>query len=477
MGLRRGQTVLASVALVGMGLFAPAAGVAGSAVQAVTAHPIPYAPGNAFRVSLSLPPTTAQCEAMFGLACYEPAQFQQAYDLQPLYNEGITGAGETIVIVDAFGSPTITSDLATFDTAFGLPAPPSFSIIHPAGAIPSYPQDPFGKADRSGWAFETTLDVEWSHVMAPRANILLVETPESETEGVQGFPQIVTAENYVIQHHLGDVISQSFGATEQTFEPNPNEILNLRSAYVNAQANNVTVLAASGDAGATDFKTNLSDYYPFPVTSWPPSDPLVTAVGGTQLNLDPNGNRTAPDQVWNDQAFFGAPAAGGGGRSIVFSRPAFQNPVAGVVGGTRGVPDISMSAAVNGAVDIFGTFQDYGNSPPSPDDWTIVGGTSEATPLFSGVVALADQAVGHPLGDLNPYLYSKPSIPGIVDVTIGNNTVTFCALNCGTRQEADTTVNGFNAVRGYDLSSGLGTIDGFRFVTGLQAAFGGSPPA
>jgi subtilase family serine protease len=338
--------------------------------------------------------------------------------------------------------------------------------------VAPYPADPFGAADRAGWAGETTLDVEWSHVMAPGANILLVETPESETEGVQGFPQIVQAENYVINHHLGDVISQSFGSTEQTFQPNPNEILNLRSSFVNAQKHDVTVVAGSGDEGATNDLASEACCYPFPVTSWPSSDPLVTSLGGTQLTLDANGNRTAPDQVWNDQALFGSPASGGGGVSIVFPRPAFQNPVAGIVGGTRGTPDISMSAAVNGGVDLYSSF--------SGPDWEVSGGTSEATPLFAGVVAIADQAVklggGHDVGDLNPYLYSKPNIPGIVDVTRGNNTVTFCSLNCGSPQEADTTVHGFNAVRGYDLAIGLGTIDGFQFVTGLQSAEGPPPP-
>ena len=118
------------------------------------------------------------------------------------------------MIVDSYGSPTIQSDLATFDAQFGLPAPPSFKIIQPAGAVPPY--DP-NDSTMIGWAGETTLDVEWSHSIAPGANILLVETPVAETEGVAGFPQIVKAENYVINHHLGQVISQSFDATEETF--------------------------------------------------------------------------------------------------------------------------------------------------------------------------------------------------------------------------------------------------------------------
>jgi subtilase family serine protease len=318
--------------------------------------------------------------------------------------------------------------------------------------VPTFPSDPFGPADRSGWAGETTLDVEWSHVMAPGANILLVETPQSETEGLQGFPQIVQAENYVVDHNLGDVISQSFGATEQTFA-SPQQILSLRSAFVNAQRNNVTVLGSSGDQGATDFTANLTCCYPYPVNSWPSSDPLVTSVGGTQLNLvGDTGVRAAPDVVWNDGR-----GAGGGGLSTVFARPAFQSHVRSVVGGARGTPDVSLSAAVDGGVVFYYSFCDYGRNGPGGQpplcgpQWHIVGGTSEASPLFAGIVAIADQAAGHRLGDLNPRLYSHPHLPGIVDVTSGNNSF--------------AGVTGYNATAGYDLASGLGTIDAAKFVT------------
>ena len=163
----------------------------------------------------------------------------------------MTGRGQTIVIVDSFGSPTIQNDLKVFDQTFSLPAPPSFKIIQPAGAVPPY--DPTN-ADMVGWAGETTLDVQYAHTIAPGANILLVETPVSETEGVTGFPQIVEAENYVINHHLGGVISQSFGATEQTF-PSKATLDSLRGAYENAAAHHVTVLAATGDSGAADVES------------------------------------------------------------------------------------------------------------------------------------------------------------------------------------------------------------------------------
>ena len=172
--------------------------------------------------------------------------------------------------------------------------------------------------------------------------------------------------------------------------------------------------------------------------------------------------------MWNDtyntptqQYIFGDngpnPLAGGGGTSIFFSRPWYQNGVASVVGGSRGVPDISMSGACNGAVD---TYQSFGGQTHG---WYPVCGTSEATPLFSGIVALADQAAGHRLGLINPYLYqlSASHARGIVDVTKGNNTVSF------TQNGHFSTVNGFNALPGYDLASGVGTVNAASFVPEL----------
>jgi len=416
------------------------------------------------------PPTTADCETQFSnlLACYGPFQFEQAYNMNPLYSRGLTGRGETIAIVDSFGSPTIQADLAQFDSDFALPPPPSFQIIQPAGPVP--PFDPTN-SDMAGWAIETSLDVEYAHAMAPGANILLVETPVSETEGVQGFPQIAQAENYVINHHMAQVISQSFGATEQTF-PNPFSVYALRGMYVNAAVHGVTVLSASGDAGATDYQSNQLDFYPFRVTSWPASDPLVTSVGGTQLTLDAAGNRTAPDVVWNDEEndpllFAGAPAAGGGGQSIFFGRPAFQDSVAGVVGSARGVPDVSMSAAVNGGALVYMSFDGSAQGLSGPG-YYIIGGTSEAAPEMAGVVAVADQAAHHPLGLLNPSLYraAQRGSDGLTDITSGNNTATF------TNSDSNTyTVTGFNAVPGFDLASGLGSPDGVAFVQAYAHPF------
>lgn len=413
------------------------------------------------------PPTTATCEADYGVACYSPGQLQKAYDLKPLFDKGVDGTGQTIVIVDAYGSPTIQTDLSVFDAAFGIPAPPSLTVIQPAGPVPPYVEN----SNREGWAGETDLDVEYAHSMAPGAAILLVETPTNENEGTSGFPQIVAAETYVIDHHLGGVISQSFSATEESF-PSAASLLGLRSAYVDAAAQGITVLAASGDSGAADVEHNGHTYYDVPVTSWPDSDPLVTGVGATQLHLSATGHRTSRDSVWNDtydpttQKFITgksgpSPLAGGGGLSVVFSRPSFQDGVQQVVGTQRGVPDISMSGACNGAVDVYQGF-------PGQIGWFPTCGTSEATPLFAGIVSLADQMAGHPLGVINPALYSMSAAGagGIVDVTKGNNTVTF------TQHGSQTTVQGFAALPGYDLASGVGTVDAARFVPELADAAG-----
>ena len=403
-------------------------------------------------------PTTAQCVAQIGIACYSPAQFETAYDMNSLYAKGLTGKGKTIVIVDSFGSPTVRGDLAAFDQAFKLPDPPKLTIIQPVGKVPAFnPND----AAMVGWAEETSLDVQYAHAMAPGANILLVETPVAETEGLGGIPQIVAAENYVINHHLGDVISQSFGATEETF-PSPASLRKQRSAFVNAAAHHVTVLGATGDAGSTDYSNAAGTLlYTHRVVDWPSSDPLVTAVGGTQLHLDATGNRLAsfPDNVWNDTNLLGSPAAGSGGVSSVFGRPAYQNGVKAVVGNHRGLPDVSMTAAVDGGALVY-----LGFKPFSPG-FSIFGGTSEATPMFAGIVAVADQAAGHDLGLLNPSLYALAThkAAGLPDVTIGNNTVTFS-------QKGHTyTVPGYLAAPGYDLASGLGTADGAKLVAELAA--------
>jgi len=194
-----------------------------------------------------------------------PAQAWAAYDLGPLLRAGIDGKGQTIAVVDPFGSPTIAHDVAVFDKRFGLP-PLSLRVIQPAGAVPRHRPTPA----RTGAAGETTLDVEWAHTMAPGARILLVETPAAENEGRSGFPQIIKAERYVIGHHLAGVISQSFGATERTFRSSA-VIRALPGAYRLAAkpGYRVTVVASTGDSGAAGQTYSTRSYFTTPEVSWP----------------------------------------------------------------------------------------------------------------------------------------------------------------------------------------------------------------
>jgi subtilase family serine protease len=394
------------------------------------------------------PLTTSACLAQIGINCYTPVQYRTAYNLNPLYAHGVTGRGRTIVIVDSYGSPTISQDIKTFDKQFGFPDP-HLKIVK-FGNVPAF--DPTN-ATQVGWAEETTLDVEYAHSIAPNANIVLAETAVAETEGVTGFPEMMNAEQSLINSGVGDVISQSFGATENTFpgfsQGNYSSLQNLRYAFKDALAHRVTVLGASGDAGATDYELDGSTLYPYRVNSWPSSDPLVTSVGGSQLYLDNAGNRLKPDSVWNDGY-----GAGGGGVSAVFPRPPFQIGVRGVVGSHRSTPDISMSSAVNGGAWVYWSFAGTGGA-----GWYIIGGTSEATPIFSGIVALADQVAGHRLGLLNPALYALGAASrhvrgtGLVDITAGGNSF--------------AGVTGSTATSGYDVASGWGTINAARFVPAL----------
>ncbi|MGI5246032.1 S53 family peptidase [Dactylosporangium sp. CA-139066] len=442
------RAAVATVVTTTVAGFAAVAGPAAASAHTPAFKLRPAVAGHVQKVSRTTPLSTSDCLAQIGIHCYSPLQYRTAYNLNPLYARGITGKGRTIVIVDSFGSPTIQHDLEAFDAQFGLPNT-TVQVVK-AGDVP--PFDP-NNADHVGWAQETTLDVEYAHAIAPDAKIVLVETPVAETEGVTGLPEMMDAEKALIDKGVGDVISQSFGATENTFpgfdQGNFSSIQRLRYAYEDAARHGVTVLAASGDAGATDYQANGEDLYTFPVNSWPSSDPLVTSIGGTQLNLDNSGNRLSPDVVWNDGY-----GAGGGGLSHVFPRPAFQTGVRSVVGNHRGTPDISMSSAVDGGAWVYYTF--VGASSP----WHIFGGTSEATPIFSGIVALADQQAGRRLGDINAALYllgagsTHTHLPtGLVDVTSGDNSF--------------EGVTGFPAGAGYDLSSGWGTIDASKFVPAL----------
>jgi subtilase family serine protease len=380
------------------------------------------------------PPTDAYCRSNFGFPCYSPQEMQNAYGVTPLLSAGYTGAGQTIVIIDSFGSPTIENDLKVFDASYGLPDPPSFTVLTPLGTVPF---DPNNNA-QVGWAFETTLDVEWAHALAPGASIVLLTSPVDETQGVQGLPEFLFLEHYALDHHLGHIISQSWGTAENTlFTPAGLQVMNaFQRLYTQAAAQSVTVLASSGDSGTSNVDVNGKPYT-FPTVVFPASSPLVTAVGGTSLSADTSGNYQS-EAVWNNST-----GASGGGVSQHFQEPPYQNllpaSVQATLGGHRGIPDVAYNADPNTAILIYASFY------PTHQGYFVQGGTSEGPPQWAGIIADANQFAGHPLGFLNPRLYSAGAnnLPGFHDMTTGNN--------------GFNGIPGYNATVGWDFDSGWGT--------------------
>ena len=418
-------------------------------------------------IARSAPPTTAECEQSIHVACYTPDQLRAAYDLSPLYARGITGRGVTIVIEDSYGSPSIKSDLATFDREFGYPAPPKLTVLQPIGRVAKFnPKN----ANMAGWQYETSLDVEYAHAIAPGASIVVVETPA--TGGGSNERQVMEAEQYIVNHHLGAMISESFSGTEAGYS-SAAQLQPLRAGVLDAASHHVTILASSGDAGATTVANN-GGYYTRREVNWQASDPLVTGVGGTRL-IESGGHFTSV--AWNDtyntavnRDWFNSsrpvPYASGGGHSALFGRPSYQNGVKSLTGGRRGVPDISMSGACNGGVAVFSSHQP---GQPNQAGWSTACGTSESAPEFAGILALADQVAGRWLGTINPTLYKllAQHAPGLVNITTGDNTVSFYG---GSKRY---TVTGYHARKGYSLVDGVGTINASLFVYELA---GKKPP-
>ena len=424
------------------------------------------------------PPSEADCFAI-NRRCFTPTSMQNSYNLPPLYASGHEGQGVTIAIIDSFGNPNMASDLANFNSQMGLPhmcgeadhtcaaGDPTFTHVYWNGQTqvkqPPPNSNGTGLQARAGWALETALDVEWAHAMAPEANILNVTTNPAETQGVQGLPAMMNAEQFIVDHHEATVITQSFGTTEEAFG-STQSLLNLRHAFVSAAANGVTVLASSGDGGtANPLKGPVKNptIVPYPTVGWPASDPLVTGVGGTYLCTDPV-TGVGVDSVnppVNCQSHPGIREVGwidsGGGYSHIFATPDYQDALpAGstAIGQMRGVPDVAFQASARTGPLVYDSFD---------GGWFIIGGTSCSSPQFAGLVAIADQIAGHGLGLINPTLYKLAANPAdyaadFYDVTTGNN-------------QADPDVPGYPASPGWDPVTGLGTPNAENLVPALAA--------
>ncbi len=453
------------------------------------------------------PPSEPQCEAV-GRTCFTPQAVQSAYNVGPLYTANHEGQGITIAIVDSYGSDTIAHDLHVFDQAFGLQSMcgeegvtctagmPTFSQLALQGSPATIAQPGKGThlEDKSAWALEVSLDVATAPAIAPMANILLVTTPTAETLGVQGFVQMMAAEQYVVDHGLAQVISQSFAAAEGSFG-SVASLMTLRHAFISAAQSGVTVLGASGDGGtANGTKQPVAKggfLIPYPSVEWPASDPLVTGVGGTYLCTDPTAGTNDPRTPYivpgvgakcSNPAFGGAAEVAwtfsGGGFSQDFAKPSWQNSLPSgstTIGAMRGVPDVAFqaSAATGGLVYLSlppdGSASDVtcdANGTPCSAGWWDIGGTSLATPQWAGLVAIADQINGRGLGLINPGLYKIGA-----DATRYAND--FYDVATGNANQTDPSIPGYPATTGWDPVTGLGTPNAANLVPDLVAAVNG----
>ena len=438
------------------------------------------------------PPSEANCNAV-GRRCFTPTSMQDSYNLGPLYAAGNEGQGVTVAIVDSFGDPNIASDLQVFNNAEGTPhmcgepgttctaGMPTFQHEYWNGktivkAAPSG-SNGTGSQTRNIWALETALDVEWVHSIAPKANILNVTTNPAETLGVQGFPTMMNAEQFIVDHHLASVISQSFAAAEESFA-STQSLMTLRHAYVSAAADGVTVLGSSGDGGTANSSftpVKNPQTFPYPTVEWPASDPLVTGVGGTYLCTDPvtgagvdnTGQPAACENQPNREVGW---IASGGGFSHVFTKPSYQDTLPSgstAIGANRGVPDVSYQASSLTGVLVYDTAPGdatgglkCSSGDPCSAGWYVVGGTSSSCPQWAALVSIADQIAGHGLGLINPTLYKLANSPGyssyFYDVTTGKN-------------QTDPNVPGYPATTGWDPVTGLGTPNAANLVPALTA--------
>jgi subtilase family serine protease len=358
-------------------------------------------------ITNSTPGTLAPCG-------YQPSDLQTAYKLTDLYNANLTGAGQTVVVIDAYGSPTLGTDAATYASFYGL-GPLNLSVYYacpaPTDGVPGCPtpQD-------EGWALETTLDVETVHAIAPGANIALVYAYSNETDDLGA--AILAA----VANGLGNVISNSYGGPESQLMGTPYTPFD--DILLVAASMGVAVNFSSGDSG------DFSPFEGFTDVNYPASSSYATGVGGTSLFLNKNktmafqtgwGNNLTliaapPDAAGYDVPLvppdssatdgFGFEGGSGGGTSGVYHKPSFQR---GLPGRYRLVPDISFLADDFTGLEIFCTGSSCFGVNSSDIYVGVVGGTSLACPMFSSVWSMAVQLAGQPLGQPARSIYRLPA--------------------------------------------------------------------
>jgi pseudomonalisin len=372
-----------------------------------------------------------------------PADFATIYDLNPAYQQGINGSGQSIAIV---GRSNINmSDVTQFRSAFGLPANSPQIIIN--GTDPGIWS--------SGEETEADLDVEWSGAIAKGAAIkFVVSKSTNSTDGTYLSAQ------YIVSHDVAPILTMSFGLCEASLGSSGNAFIN--SLWQQAAAEGITVFVSAGDSGAADCDPSSSARATHGrAVNGLCSTPYSVCVGGTEFNdtAHPSlywssenaaGTQASalsyiPETTWNESGSGGL-WAGGGGVSTIYSKPAWQGGTGVPADGMRDVPDVSLSAAGHDGYLIYQNGELY-----------VVGGTSAAAPSFAGVMALVVQGEAAKQGNANPFFYAlagKQTAGGAAifhDITTGNNSV--------------PGQTGFNAAPGFDQATGLGSVDASILVS------------
>lgn len=443
---------------------------------------------------------------------FAPGDIAVTYDIKPLYSAGIDGTGQSIAIVGQ--SAIQASDIENFEAAAGLPKKDPVMVLVPGSGSSTVVS--------GGDEGESDLDVEWSGAMAPGATINFVYTG-SNTQ-MNAFDAI----QYAIDEKLANIISISYGACETAVG---NFASTLEPVLQQAAAQGQTVLAASGDQGSTacqgDTQNNLTTAQQLGLAvNYPASSPYVTGVGGTEIpvadGIDPStGNKGAnystywssngstdvvtsakqyiPEVAWNDDVLAGAVtpqnggglSASGGGASALFAKPSWQTGVPGIPNDNkRDVPDVSLYSSPDLPGYLFCTSDTsdwattatpaqaascsngFRDGTSGGNYLTLAGGTSFATPIFAGMIALINQKQQWTAGQglANPSFYklaanSSTYSSAFHDVTSGNNYCT-AGTTYGYCSSSGAT-EGFQAGTGYDLVTGLGSVD----VTNLAGAW------
>jgi subtilase family serine protease len=384
---------------------------------------------------------------------YTPAQIKGVYGITGPQ----TGAGQTVAIIDAYASPTIMQDVNQWSTNRGLPTmnASQFTQVVPPG-IYNKPQGP--QQDPQGWYGEETLDVEAVHGMAPGARIVYVGGPNNRRD-------LDAAMNHVVDNQLAQIVTNSYGFPTELLPPG--YIKPLEDTFIQAAAEGIGVYFSSGDTG------DETSRFGFATPDWPAISPWVTSVGGTSLGIGATNNRVI-ETGWGTSNYgcnktslvctrlswlYGS----GGGTSRIFPKPAYQS---GLSGSFRSIPDVAALGDPQTGL-LIGQTQSF-PAGPSYDEFRI-GGTSLSSPIFAGLMALADQKAGHPHGFANPAFYANPG--SFYDVLSVKTAVARRNFNNG----VDATAGTSDFLRTFDDYSGSPTQHtgpGWDNVTGLGTPAG-----